>query len=58
MGEIDEPCSLGLTPTASTAAMLALADTLSLVLMEKKQFTKKQYGIRHHGGYLGHMARK
>jgi arabinose-5-phosphate isomerase len=58
MGEIKEPCKLGLTPTASTSVMLALADTLALVLMEKKNFTKKQYGIRHHGGYLGHMARK
>jgi len=58
MGEIVEPCSLGLTPTASTAVMLALSDALSLLLMEKKGFTKNQYGVRHHGGYLGHKARQ
>ncbi|MGB7566789.1 MAG: SIS domain-containing protein [Chitinivibrionales bacterium] len=57
MGEIVEPCSLGLTPTSSTAVMIALSDALSLVLMEKKNFTKAQYGARHHGGYLGHKAR-
>jgi len=58
MGEIIEPCSLGLTPTASTAVMLALSDALSLLLMEKKQFTKSQYGVRHHAGYLGRKARQ
>ncbi len=58
MGEIQEPCPLGLTPTASTAVMLALSDALCLVLMEHKQFTAEQYGLRHHGGYLGEMARK
>jgi arabinose-5-phosphate isomerase len=58
MGDIVEPCSLGLTPTASTAVMIALSDALSLTLMEKKKFTKAQYGARHHGGYLGHKARQ
>ncbi|MBN1758608.1 MAG: SIS domain-containing protein, partial [Chitinispirillaceae bacterium] len=57
MGIIAEPCSLGLTPTASTAAMLALSDALALVLMEHKEFTRKDYGLRHHGGYLGEKAR-
>lgn len=58
MGEIKEPCLLGLTPTASTTVMLAIGDALSLVLMEKKQFTREQYGLRHHGGYLGQKARQ
>lgn len=58
MGEIKEPCLLGLTPTASTTVMLAIGDALSLVLMEKKQFTRDQYGLRHHGGYLGQKARQ
>jgi arabinose-5-phosphate isomerase len=38
--------------------MLALSDALSLLLMEKKQFTKSQYGVRHHAGYLGRKARQ
>jgi arabinose-5-phosphate isomerase len=58
MGEIVEPCVFGLTPTASAAVMLALCDALALTLMEKKQFTKSQFGVRHHGGYLGHKARQ
>jgi arabinose-5-phosphate isomerase len=58
MGDIVEPCVYGLTPTASTAVMLALCDALSLTLMEKKEFSKNQFGIRHHGGYLGHKARQ
>lgn len=58
MGEIAEPCTLGLTPTASTTAMLALGDALALVLMEQKKFTRREYGLRHHGGYLGHKARQ
>ena len=57
MGVITEPCNLGLTPTASTTAMLALCDALALVLMERKQFTRTDYGLRHHGGYLGEKAR-
>ncbi len=58
MGEIVEPCIFGLTPTASTTVMLALSDVLSLTLMERKRFTKAQFGVRHHGGYLGHKARQ
>ena len=56
MGEIEEPCSLGLTPTSSTTVMLAIGDALALILMEKKQFSRQQYGLRHHGGYLGQIA--
>jgi len=57
MGEITEPCSFGLTPTASTTVMLAIGDALAIVLMEKRKFTKEQFGHRHHGGYLGQKAR-
>jgi arabinose-5-phosphate isomerase len=57
MGPITEPCIHGLTPTASTTAMLAISDALALVLMELKQFSKHDYGLRHHGGYLGRAAR-
>ena len=57
IGEVKEPCPLGLTPSASTTAMLALGDALALVLMEKKKFTKADYARFHHGGYLGKKAR-
>lgn len=56
MGIIEEPCRLKLTPTSSTVVMLAIGDALSMVLMDEKKFTKKEYGLRHHGGYLGEKA--
>lgn len=58
MGDIKEPCPLGLTPTASTTVMLALGDALALALMEKKNITRADYGLRHHGGYLGKKAQQ
>lgn len=57
MGVIREPCPLGLTPSASIAAMLAIGDALALVLMELKSITAEDFGRRHHGGYLGARAR-
>ncbi len=57
MGVIEEPCPLGLTPSASIAVMNAIADAITLALMELKGITKHQYGLRHHGGYLGRVAR-
>ncbi len=57
MGEIEEPCPLGMTPSASTAVMLAIGDAIALALMEAKGVTLEDYGLRHHGGYLGRAAR-
>lgn len=57
MGIIEEPCPLGLTPSASMAVMLAITDAIALSLMEQKGVTKEDYGLRHHGGYLGRAAR-
>jgi arabinose-5-phosphate isomerase len=57
MGNIEEPCPLGLTPTSSVVVMLAMSDALASTLMELKCVTKEDYGLRHHGGYLGRQAR-
>ena len=57
MGEVSEPCPLGLTPSASIAVMNAIADAITLALMEYKGISRHQYGLRHHGGYLGRAAR-
>ncbi len=57
MGVIDEPCSLGLTPTASIAVMLAIGDALALTVMDLNGVTQEDYGLRHHGGYLGRKVR-
>jgi len=58
MGVIDEPCPIGLTPSASMAVMLAISDAIALALLEQKGITREDYGLRHHGGYLGKAARK
>jgi len=57
MGPITEPCHLGLTPTASIAVMLAIGDALALTVMERRGVTAADFGVRHHGGYLGQVAR-
>lgn len=57
MGIIEEPCPLGLTPSASMAVMLAISDAIALALLEVKGVTREDYGLRHHGGYLGRAAR-
>ena len=37
--------------------MLAITDAIALALLEAKGVTRKDYGLRHHGGYLGRAAR-
>ncbi len=57
IGSIKEPCPLGFTPSASTSAMLAISDALALVTMEERGFSKEEFAVRHHGGYLGRKSR-
>lgn len=57
MGETGEACIFGLTPTSSMAVMLAISDAIAIALMEVKGFSREEYGKRHHGGYLGRVAR-
>jgi arabinose-5-phosphate isomerase len=49
----EEACPLGLAPTASTTAALALGDALAVVLLEKKEFKEQDFARRHPGGILG-----
>ena len=58
MGEITECGYLHLAPTTSIIIMLSLLDSLALVVAKEKGFTKKDYSLRHHGGYLGEVAKK
>lgn len=57
LGKIEEACPLGFTPTSSTTAMLALSDALAIVVMEERGFSKEDFAVRHHGGYLGVKSR-
>jgi len=52
-----EVCPLGLAPTTSTTAMTVIGDIIIVLLMKKIGFTKEQYALRHHSGYLGSKAR-
>ena len=57
IGNQQEICPLGLTPTASTTAMTVIGDIIVIKLMEMIGFTKEEYAKRHHGGYLNLKAR-
>ncbi|MBV9340202.1 MAG: SIS domain-containing protein [Acidobacteria bacterium] len=48
-----EACTLGLAPTASTTAMLALGDALAVALADKKGFREEDFASLHPGGKLG-----
>jgi arabinose-5-phosphate isomerase len=48
-----EACTLGLAPTASTTAMLALGDALAVALSHKKGFKEEDFANLHPGGKLG-----
>jgi arabinose-5-phosphate isomerase len=49
----DEACPMGLAPTSSTTAALALGDALAVVLLEQKGFNEEDFASRHPGGTLG-----
>ncbi|MFC1576504.1 SIS domain-containing protein [Candidatus Omnitrophota bacterium] len=48
-----EACSLGLAPTTSTTAMLAMGDALCVSLLDRKGFKEKDFAFYHPGGSLG-----
>lgn len=48
-----EACPFKLAPTTTTTALLVLGDALALVLLEKRGFTKEDYGRRHPSGAIG-----
>ncbi|HUU39414.1 MAG TPA: KpsF/GutQ family sugar-phosphate isomerase [Desulfatiglandales bacterium] len=48
-----EACPLGLAPTTSTTAALAMGDALAVVLLNRKQFNRRDFIRFHPGGRLG-----
>ncbi|MGE5583762.1 MAG: KpsF/GutQ family sugar-phosphate isomerase [Bacillota bacterium] len=48
-----EACPLGLAPTASTTAHLAIGDALAVTLLKARNFTAENYALFHPGGALG-----
>ncbi len=58
VGIRQEACPLGLAPTASTTAMLAMGDALAMALLEKRGFDQEDYAALHPGGGLGVKLRR
>jgi arabinose-5-phosphate isomerase len=50
---IPEACPMGLAPTTSTTAMLALGDALAVALLERRGFTAQDFQVLHPRGALG-----
>ena len=48
-----EACPIGVAPTTSTTATLALGDALAVALMEKRGFRREDFEVFHPGGKLG-----
>ncbi len=49
----EEACPLGLTPTASTTATLAMGDALAVALLDVRGFKAEDFALFHPGGALG-----
>lgn len=58
IGRVDEACPLGLAPTASTSAMLALGDALAMVVLQERSFGREEYALFHPAGSLGRRLMK
>lgn len=50
---LQEACSLGLAPTASTTAALVMGDALAVAMMTLHGFTRDDFALSHPGGSLG-----
>lgn len=48
-----EACPLGLAPTSSTTAALAMGDALAVAVLEARGFTEEDFALSHPGGNLG-----
>jgi arabinose-5-phosphate isomerase len=58
LGPLQEACPLGLAPSSSTTAMLAVGDALALVVSRLRQFGREDFGRLHPGGSLGRRLSK
>ena len=53
LGPVEEACPLGLAPSASTTAMMALGDALALLVSHWREFRPQDFALYHPGGALG-----
>jgi len=57
LGELSESGPLGLAPTTSTTAMLAVGDALAMAVLDRRGISKEQFAALHPGGHLGHSLK-
>src|SRR5262249_29356565 len=53
VGVPQEACPLGLAPTASTTAAMAIGDALAVAVLERRGFSSEDFALLHPGGTLG-----
>jgi len=53
IGRIEEACPMGLVPTASTAALHALGDALTMAVLRARSFSSAEYALLHPAGKIG-----
>lgn len=53
LGPVEEACPLGLAPTASTTALMAVGDALALLVARMRGFQREEFALYHPGGQLG-----
>ena len=53
VGPIEEACPLGLAPSASTTALMAVGDALALLVSRMRDFRAEDFALYHPGGSLG-----
>jgi arabinose-5-phosphate isomerase len=58
IGPVDEACPMGLAPTASTLALLAMGDALAMTVLENREFGSEEYALLHPAGSLGQGVRR
>lgn len=58
LGPLKEACALGLAPSTSTTAMLAVGDALALVVSRMRKFEREDFARFHPGGSLGYQLSK
>lgn len=58
LGPLEEVCPLGLAPSTSTTAMIAVGDALAFVIMQMRDFTHEDFARFHPAGSLGRKLLK
>ncbi len=55
VGTVEEACPVGLAPTSSTTAMLAMGDALAMAVARRRKFNREDFALFHPGGSIGRM---